>query len=74
MNENYRAVIKMHFDLLERANLADTEFAEKWQRPVDAIKYFGALSETLVLIAGSAIVEHWCATNEIDYELADRNA
>lgn len=73
---HYHQTIKTLFDLLDQANLADSDSDEKqqWQRAWDANQreYFGHIANSIIAIAGQDIYEHWCYTNEIDFTLATR--
>ena len=74
---SYEETITTLFELLAQANLADSEQAENWQSPNDANQnrgYYGLISNAIISIAGSEIVDHWVKTNEIDILLAARNS
>lgn len=73
---NYRETLDCLFSMLAQANLADSDDSSlAWQATTDAsqrVGYYGHLRNAIVAIAGEAIVEHWVATNEVDYALACR--
>lgn len=76
MHRSYNSTIQDLFTMLDRANIADTEDKQAWQRSIDATQargYFGHLAKAVIAIAGQPIFDHWCETNEIDFALADRN-
>ncbi len=80
----YHQRIDILFGLLETANAADSENAEKWQRPEDSrgfrpdsnsggTGFYGYIRQAIISIAGLEIVHHWEATREIALNLASRN-
>ena len=74
---NYTQIINNLFRLLELANASDSHYAKDWQREDDASQsngMYGDIHNAIKKVAGSAILDHWCDTGEVDYELADRQA
>jgi hypothetical protein len=71
---DYETTVRTLFAMLTQANAADTAERKGWQVAPDASSfgYFGHLRDALKEIAGEAIFDHWCDTNEIDMALASR--
>lgn len=72
----YSETIEQLFNLLEQANMADSDQAQAWQLATDAgmAGAYGYIRQAIVEIAGYEIVNHWAATGERDYSLATRSA
>jgi len=68
----YRANILSLFRLLSEVDKADREPLQ-WHHDDDQLGYYGHIRAALISIAGSAIVDHWDETGEIEYLLADRS-
>lgn len=75
---SYRATLSALFQMLDQANLADSDCSAEWQRSGDEVQkygeFFGDLWSAIESIAGREILEHWSATNEVDFSLANRKA
>ena len=73
----YHTMINQLFALLSLLNTADSDVkGEPWLVCDDSSQRVGAygdVNKALVKLAGQAIVDYWCETNEVDLTLAIRN-
>ena len=73
---SYYEMITQLFTLLALLNTSDSDDkGATWLRVEDSSQVLGAygdVNKAIVKLAGQAIVDHWCNTNEVDLTLANR--
>ena len=73
---SYRQTILDLFGVLAQCNMADSDWdAHPWQDVGDCGQRecaFGFVYNAIKSLAGEAVLDHWCETNEIDLSLCDR--